>query len=480
MAPAVQISEPPRPGEKSSKMEHKRWRSEPDRRRDMVQPFSYEYQFEEGRLAGLTELHPDDYIQAHARTMSADRTARSPKLSNSPRPVVESRGSASTQGSQGSSAPPPSPRKGDALKRALTLHGLKRRASSEVKKTPPSSPYSRPEIEKLAASFGPHGPQSISSPKPQLPEPKPYGMFEQPRVAPRPPSRDMPKLSPRPEPSPQLSGSFPRPEPSPRPEVTMGTERSPGLRAHAFRPLQVMNSSHDALLPPKKLPTPPRSPMTVNTIPIKVIPDAEPASLPRVDRAVKPEKTEKRPPPLRKKTSKFIEHIEHKEKLSPRVHDKEAEVIPPVPPMVLTAGEFKLSVHGAMLQTPPPDIINFPSKKESMISPDSPTIGYVPDLPWTPREEYSRETESTPKISITPPRSPPLHNNFPSSISTLKRSSSLMKALPAPPGQTLGRSSTTKSRPKPLMSDVCMAQIKRQPILTSGIVAQGHARMISC
>jgi hypothetical protein len=46
------------------------------------------------------------------------------------------------------------------------------------------------------------------------------------------------------------------------------------------------------------------------------------------------------------------------------------------------------------------------------------------------------------------------------------------------PSRGLARSSTTKSRPTPMMSDVCMAQMK--PVLTSGIVAQGHARMISC
>jgi hypothetical protein len=37
---------------------------------------------------------------------------------------------------------------------------------------------------------------------------------------------------------------------------------------------------------------------------------------------------------------------------------------------------------------------------------------------------------------------------------------------------------STKSRPAPRMSDVCMAQVK--PVSMSPIIAQGHARMISC
>jgi len=479
MAPTIQILEPPA-HQRLNKMEHKRWKSDPEKtRRDMakrshapIYPYSYEYHFDAKGRIGLKEFHGDiDFAHYSARSKSVSTSSHSSRPSsrddNQVHTIMDSRRPSASH------APPPSPRKGDALKRALTLHGLKRRASSEVKKTPPPSPYSpRPEIEKLAASFGRKGPQHITSPLPALPPPKPHGMFEMPRAAPRPPSRDTPNPSPRPELSPTLSST------------SRGKDYS--------------ISSHDFVLRPRLPPTPPRSPMvdqfplpprpqtnqsivtSVSLPPVVFEPpspdDDDVVTVPFEDMSIESTQATKKTPILRRKGSaRFIDHIERKEKLSPRMTQKDE--IPPVPPMVFNVVEFNHPINGPVLKSPLPAGMASPaaSPKAGL---DSPSIGSTsPSSPFD-QGPFPQVVGRTPTISITKAESPSIPFAESMEDSAVKRSSSLMRPLPQTPNRKLGRSNTTATRPPPKMSDVCMAEVK--PVLTSGIIAQGHARMISC
>lgn len=480
MSPTIRIAEPPRRPAKLSLMQHKRWKSNPEKemRTDMVQPFSYEYRFEDGKLTGLAEYH-GDVDRAHysayrtRREISNDHSARTSKEDLQYRAMMDTRISHSRHGSRATATPPASPRKGDALKRALTLHGLKRRASSDVRQTPPPSPYSpRPEIEKLAASFGPNGPQHITSPKLLLPAPKHDSKWESPRVAPRPPSRDNSKLSPLLAPSPLLLG-----EPL----------KSPHSRAQSHD--RIFTIVAPSILPRSPLvdqfPLPPRQeePVTNNVvsdlspIPTRAL-SPKLRKLPVSTITVEHGKAAKSSTISRRKPSRFIDHIERKEKLSSRTREEELDEVPPVPPMILGAHEFYHPINGRIISIPIPMDSHF-SLQSSVSNTSDPSpvpgdTGSFNSVDTSARQPYmfppstsvSRVNSSTHSFGDSKP-SP-----------TIKRSSSLMARVSPTTSVALGRSMTTKSRPVPMMSDVCMAQIR--PVLTSGIIAEGHARMISC
>lgn len=479
MSPNIQIAEHPRQPVKLG-MQHKRWKSNPEKekRPDMVQPFSYEYRFEDGRLTGLAEYH-GDVDHAHYSALRTRRevtignySARTSKDDLQYRATMDSRTSHSRHGSRATATPPPgSPSKGDALKRALTLHGLKRRASSDVRQTLPPSPYSpRPEIEKLAASFGPRGPQHITSPKPLLPAPKHDSMFESPRTAPRPPSRDSSKLSPLLAPSPLLLGeplkpSHSRAQSHDRIFTIVAPPilpRSPLVDLFTLRPLQEEPVTNNMVSELPSIPMKALSPR-LRELPVSTMEHGKAAETTAT---------------LRRKPSKFIEHIERKERLSPRTRDNELDEIPPVPPMVLGAHEFNHPINGR--------IISIPIPMDSHFSLQS-NISNTLDLSLTPSAAGSfvvadPSARQSYMFSSSPPdsrvRSPTYSSGDHSASLTIKRSSSLVARKSPTTSVAIGRSMTTKSRSVPLKSDVCMAQTR--PVLTSGIIAQGHARMISC
>ncbi|KIW01225.1 uncharacterized protein PV09_07269 [Verruconis gallopava] len=443
-APGAHGSDAPSRANKLHKAEHRRWNSDPEKKIAQIKPFAYEYKFEDGRLAGLAEYHPDDYMHysssrnpstAASRNQSS-RTSREDMRSRSSNDNRKS--SSSTQTSNTYQTPPPSPGRIDGLKRALTLHSLKRRASTEVKKTPPPSPYSpRPEIERLAASFGRNGPQHITSPIPSLPKPKPVGMFEHPRTAPQPPSKD-------------------------------GESRHVAA-PKSYTTLHRKNSSHDGVLAVRTPSTSPRLPETSGFLVSRRSTKSVPAQ------KVADPLIEERPAPplLRRKTSKFIEHIKKTEKNLAGPAEGRAEEIPPVPPMILRASELILPIQGAeelsSTEARPPR------------SPKSPTVRFASATPSPTAGAFQPGITSRAPTSIMKPTSPNADREILQTSTGLRRSAT-MKALPPIPTQVVRRSMSTRNPssivPSPITMDLCMAEVK--PVAYQRIVAQGHARMVSC
>jgi len=191
--PTFQIS--PAPLAKNEKKEHQigRSHSQKSKQKDSL-PFSYEYVIEEGKLAGLAEYHPDnDYLHYSSSRGSSRTVSRNPSrrtsAEHSGRSTPATRYSTA---SERSTASPPSPKKTDKLKRALSLSTLKGRSSQEDKRrAPPPLPVPRSK-ESFVVAFGlyePKEPAQISPPL-QSPTPQdPQRSFEAPRAAPKPPAK---------------------------------------------------------------------------------------------------------------------------------------------------------------------------------------------------------------------------------------------------------------------------------------------------
>lgn len=422
--PTVQISAAPKLQVESAdpKMEHRRWKSVPGNKVDPA-PFSYEYTFKDGKFAGLAEFHPDQdylhYSSSPGTSRSASRNASNRTSRDvSGRPSLEVRTSTSTRRSQVSQGPPPSPKKTDVLKRALSLRSLKGRAGNVEKKSSPKlppSPFAKLEIEQFAATFGPNwaGPQHITSPITSPPSRTPLGFYEGPRPAPSPPIRSSPKLNSQPETFREVKPNFSAP---------LNFEKA---RKHdSAEPVKApsMSKSEPVGMPGVAITSPIR---------IEIQPDTQPSK-----RSLPPQ------PLLRRKTSKFVEHIDGVVPSTAEVGKKEQARKPRPTPIFLPRLDKQLS----------------------------------PSIHDTPR--LNRTASPMRSMTVKTPRSPVSNLGPWEQTTARKRSASNMKTLPPAPGPSIKRSMSTRTRPPPMMSDICMAQIR--PAILGPVVASGHARMISC
>jgi len=337
------------------------------------------------------------------------------------RPSLEGRKSTSNRLSQASQGPPPppSPKKTDGLKRVLSLRNLTGRTSVEEKRTSPKlppSPFKKPEIERFAASFGPDwaGPQYITWPIISPPPHTPQGYFEGPRAAPSPPLLDRPISDKRSQPFGEIKANASTP-----------VVRKDLVKHDSADPIKAPNVPEHEMI---------AAPGTAITSPIRIETQSE----------VQPAHPPSPRPLLRRKTSKFIEHIDE---ALPITFDspmkKEARKARPSP-IFLPPFDFQLPSPPVPADTPRLERTLSPMRSVTVKAVRSP----VPNLgPW--EQQNAR-----------------------------KRSASNMKSLPPTPGPVIKRSMSTRTRPTPSMSDVSMAQLK--PIFLGPVIASGHARMISC
>jgi hypothetical protein len=193
-------------------------------------------------------------------------------------------------------------------------------------------------------------------------------------------------------------------------------------------------------------------------------------------------------PPLRRKTSKFIEHID----VAFPETNQSATISPPLP--FLPPFDFQLTTLSKTAPKDPRQQAKLIKRSASSSRKPSVTFAYPEPSPTasTPESRFleSRAGEAKrmearlqaklEKAGLTSAPKPPPRQPRPDEI-TRKRSASNIKAEPARvavPVVALKRAATTRSRPTTQWGDLCMAEVK--PVMKSPIVASGHARMVSC
>jgi hypothetical protein len=409
--PTFEIS-PAREGDKEKK-EHRKWLGHSEKTKKHPTPFSYEYVVTEGKLVGLAEFHPDnDYLHYSSSSRGSSRT---PSRTQSSRSTPRTSRTFERRSGEGDRLmpppPPPSPKKTtEKLKRALSLSNVKGRPNPEKKtKTPPMptpppvSPMDVPSPKHITEPFGPTPPLS------------PRRSFEEPRPAPQPPLRNMTGISTQitppasPKQSSEVSTSIPK--------------RTPSRLITKPLPPTVLNK--EAVFE-----GPRRRPTIITTEVNPMVAQIEQASRPR--------------PPLRRKTSKFIEHID-----TAPPEDEKADASHPMPS--LPPFDFGLPI----ISTSP------------LLAPlTSPLVDYP---------SWSRQSKPQ-SIQTSAQEDKPLHNRV-VRMGSASNFRSTPTSVSVPP-IALKRAATMRTRPPTHWGDVCMAEVK--PVLMSPIIAAGHARMVSC
>jgi hypothetical protein len=445
--PTFQISSPAMPDTKDKK-EHKRWKSHSEKSKEKhPPPFSYEYCIRDGQIVGLAEYNGEnDYLHYSSSSRGSSRVpSRNPSTHASPRTSTIERQS---HESDRSMRPPPSPRKGDKLKRALSLSNVKGRSSLEDKKrrappVPSPQQISRP-------TFGPtetQSPLDISQAFGPTPPRSPRKSFEEPRPAPQPPSRNRSDVVRQVIAPPTPKQSLEEPRSTIKQETPhVNTEASPpkerSFEGPRHRPTVVTSN-------------PPSSQAAQFASTATAMP-----STPR--------------PLLRRKTSKFIEHIETS---TPNEETPTTAGTPPLPS--LPPFDFQLPTtpeKGAAKQSTPLQRANTTVRK---------TTQKVTHLEWsqpiTSKPELRPQTKlqkSQPALTSAQKAQPlqPLDHNIARKRSTSNLKSTVTR-VPVP-ASVLKRATSMRTRPPTVWGDLCMAEVK--PVLTSPVVASGHARMISC
>jgi hypothetical protein len=445
--PTFQISSPA-PQDDKAKEKHKRWKSHSEKSKAKhPPPFSYEYRICDGQIAGLAEYNgANDYLHYSSSSRGSSRVpSRNASTNASPRTsTVEGQSNESDRSMQ----PPPSPRKSDKLKRALSLSNVKGRSSLEDKKRRappvPSPPkMSTPTFEKselqapmdISQAFGPTPPRS------------PRRSFEEPRPAPSPPSKN------RSDAARQLMGP-------PTPKQSFEEPRS------ILKQSAPQASTNTALSPQVRSFEGPRNRPTVIT---SMTPSSQVAQV--VTSATEVQSAPR--PPLRRKTSKFVEHID----TAPPKEEVTSAATPPLPSLPPFDFQLPASPEKDMLKRSTPirraaTTARKPSQK-------------ITHLEWTqpiaPKPELRPQTKlqkSQPALTSAQKAQPlqPLEHHITRKLSTSNVKSSATR-VPVP-AAVLKRAASMRTRPPTVWGDLCMAEVK--PVLTSPIVASGHARMVSC
>jgi len=179
-------------------------------------------------------------------------------------------------------------------------------------------------------------------------------------------------------------------------------------------------------------------------------------------------------PPLRRKTSKFTEHLDDAMPNADVLKTEDAPPMPSIPPF-----DFQLPIPQDMAK-----ITSLPEHQASVVQSSSAAEPVValghPEWPkFTAAAAASKpETKAQTPIYSGPKPAPhqlskykvageqPVSNIKPNPV--IKPTSAVM----------LKRATSMRTRPPAIWGDVRMAQMK--PILSSPVVASGHARMISC
>ncbi|TID24521.1 hypothetical protein E2P81_ATG02825 [Venturia nashicola] len=177
--------------------------------------------------------------------------------------------------------------------------------------------------------------------------------------------------------------------------------------------------------------------------------------------------------PLRRKRSKFIEHLDDKTvKMGVEAEENGVQVIPLIPspnPMLPTSTIQPEQQQGGSRP---------PFQRSRTVARRDPN-DTQPEWPSTFNAESTEPVSSPPARSVQKfavgPRTQPLPNDI-----MRKRSASNVKTSGSaqPASTSLTRASSLSSRPKTRWTDVCVAEVK--PTLMSPVVACGHARMVSC
>lgn len=487
--PTFHLSPAP-PGHKAERSEHRRWNSLA-RPKPHPLPFSYEYIFEDGKLAGLAEYHPEqDFLHYSSSRGSSAANSRNPSrrtsAEHSTRSSTDTRYSHSSGYSHGA---PPSPRTTDKIKRALSLSRTRgqRRSSDKKRKIP--SPTLKPRgigLEFLTSAIPVEPATPTKRDIPILP-------FESPRAAPPTPTRrtnpteapelspasiplpfESPRAAPQPPPKPISKSARPVPEPTTAHQIKLKRKDSKRkeTKNNGLGITRPRKSSASAATEGKGLLFEgPKRPPLVNTALERAF------TQPIIFGALQTEKVLARPP-LRRNTSKFIEHLDDKPiKIEVEAEKNGVPAVPFSPPF-----DFMLPAPKAQPELPPvPQQQRRPRqalRRLQTVARRDPNYTH-PEWPSIFHSSPTKSMSTPPARTVPKFALGPSTQLLPNHI-VRKRSASNMKVSESvqPVSTSLKRATSMHTRPPTMWADVCMAEVK--PTLMSPVVASGHARMISC
>lgn len=449
---------------------HRRWHS---LARSKPHPlvFSYEYIFEDGKLAGLAERNPDDdYLHYASSRGSSAPSSRYPSCRTSAEHSTRSSTDTRYSYSSEHSHPPSSPRTSDRIKRALSLSRTRaQRSSSDGKRRMPS-----PDIKSRGSGLERLTKATPVEPTPPNERDVPVVPFESPRAAPPTPTRrtkpsEAPKLlcpaftplyfgsSRAASPPPTCRSAKPASEPITAPAAELNRKKSMRLMRDT-RPKKLSISAEGKERPFEGQ----KQPAFVDS----TLGQASGAT--RISGSLQMEKIVARPS-LHRKTSKFIEHLNDKPtEVNVKAEKNGVQVIPSIPPcdVVLPTRTTQPELPQSPQRQHPGS--RHPLRRSQTVTRRDPNYTH-PE--WPSIFNASLPARTVPDFALGP-RNQPLPDHI-----VKKRSASKMKA--AGSFQSANKSlKRATSNPMTIRADICMAEIK--PTLTSPVIAKGHARLISC
>jgi hypothetical protein len=474
----------------------------PQPHHEQAEAFSYEYVMEEGKLATITEKHPQTPVEqkphhhqhAHTRSEELPRRRPSTKLTK-PAPVVDRHSSPAatrTHKAEKENRHLEEESKASKLKRALSLSSAKARLiltehEKDRRKPLPALPKpSTPATTPIVQSFGALGPSLPIADE-----------FSTQRYSGNPAAPLTPELSPR------LSSTFEpsSPLPSPRryshgrrPSLTVpqnATPRLPSPRTSAFaisapHTLQTPSSPPRSFEEPRKSPLPPvRKPSVTSSPPQQQVQSHPPTppSTPPADRETHQAQIAVRPQ-LKRKTSKFIELLEPaSSEIEKNINSLPIPVIqhPPVParPTIVSPAPLPSPSHRRYLSadhaTENRKDSFFDDKEAERIR--KPEMIELRHSPARAPKTLQAATISSQQATLVPARQ--------ATVATRPLAAQYVDIV-GPKSATLPRRSMSmkvpnERRPRetwPEMPRICTAELR--PVLASPVVAVGTARLVKC
>lgn len=451
--PTSHLSPAP-PGQKAERSEHRKWNSLA-RPEPHTLPYSYEYVFEDGKLAGLVEHHPDQFWHYSSSRGSSQTNSRNPSRRTSAQDSTRSSTDTSYSNNSDYSHTPNSPRTTDRIKRVLSLSRIRGQRSSL------DDQRKRPSVDSKPQGIGLELPETPTTPTKRDIPILPFEPFESPRAAPQPPTKSISK------------SSKPASEPITAHKVELKRKDSMGdeIKNNGLGTTRISRPSTPAEGKERSFEGPKR--------PVNIDPALEQAST----EFLQTEQVVVRPP-LRRKTSKFIEHLDEKSTKVAVDADAEENGAPVTPSPFIPPFDFMLPTS-----TTQPELPQAPQQQRrsrqplrrsqtvarrepTYTHPEWPSIFNVSSSPTKPITTPPAKT--VPKFALGP-RTQLLPNHI-----VRKRSASKMKTAESlqPTSTSLKRATSMRTRPPTIWADVCEAEVKTT--LMSPVVASGHARMVSC